>query len=146
MYWTNKQIWKDCLLATLLCVCGCSIGTMGVLYYLSGSNWFFVLLISLVVGYLSCMLFMIPWNMTIQKIAFKKALNNCYKMSLVSMLIMMLTENLVSFVVFSKSTLHHIHAHSSRGLQVMILAMFLGFLLALPYNYYQLQKHNTICH
>lgn len=146
MDWTSKQIWKNCIIATFMCVCGCSVGTMGTIFYLTGFHWFFVLLISFIIGYISCVLFLILWNTVIQKRTLKEAFKQNYKISLVSMTVMVLTENLISLIAFSKFTTHQIHIHSSYSLKIMILAMFFGFLLVLPYNYYQLQKNSKICH
>lgn len=149
MNWSDIQIWKQCFISTFICLIGCSIGTMGTTFYLISYNWMLVLLISLVVGFITCMVFMVIWNMIFNKMNVKDAIIHSYKMSLVSILIMMLTENIIILFIapmFSSHPMHDMSTMPSHNLMTMMLAMGLGFLLSLPYNYYQLQKTGKICH
>lgn len=50
MNWLDKQTWKNCFVATFLCVVGCSIGTMGTLFYLADYNWLYVFVVSFLIG------------------------------------------------------------------------------------------------
>lgn len=127
---------------------GCSIGAMGTAFYLIGYNLLFVLLISLIAGFISCMVFMILWETIVHKRNLKEAIKHSYKMSLVSILIMMLTENLILLFVIPKFSSHQMQMNmgASHDLGMMAVAMSFGFIFSLPYNYYQLQKTGRICH
>lgn len=148
MNWLDGKIWKHCLISTFICLMGCSIGAMGTSFYLINLNLVFVLAISLIVGFVTCVLFMILWYMLFNKMNFKDSFQSSYKMSLVSILIMMLTENIILLFIIPKFSSHQMHMDMSapHDFKTMLLAMGFGFALSLPYNYYHLQKTGKICH
>jgi hypothetical protein len=106
MNWIEIANWKQCLISTFICLIGCSIGTIGTAFYFIHYNYFFVLLASLTTGFISCMLFMVILETLFHKMNFKDALKHSYKMSLVSILIMMLTETI--FIRFVAPDFYHI--------------------------------------
>ena len=144
--WLDKQIWKQCFVSTFICLTGCSIGAMGSAFYFINYNWPFVLLISLIAGLITCMIFMIIWNMMFRQMNFKNSFESSYKMSIVSMLIMILSENCIIIFIVPNFSSHQMHMNKVYDFGIMPLAMSLGFLLSLPYNYYQLQKIGKTCH
>lgn len=146
MDWSNRQAWKNSSISTAICLVGCSIGTMGITFYLINFNWFFVFLISLLVGFLSCLAFIIVWLMLFQKMNFITAVKSSFKMSLVSIIIMMLTENIIIHFVAPLLFSHQMHFNSAHSFSTMVIAMLFGFLFVLPYNYYYIQKTGAICH
>lgn len=150
MNWSDKNIWKQCFVSTFICLIGCSIGAMGTAFYLINYNLFFVLLVSLGVGFISCLAFMVIWHMLFSQMNLKDSLKSSYKMSIVSILIMMLTENLILLFIIPKFSSHQMQVGMDMGLKhdlgMMAIAMSFGFLFSLPYNYYQLQKTGKICH
>lgn len=144
MNWSNLQVWKQSFISTSICLIGCSIGTMGTTYYFMNYNRYLILLASFIAGIISCIFFMVIWDMIFAKMNFKDAFKNSYKMSFVSILIMIITENIL--ILFIAPT-DHMHMNTIHSFLIMGLAMGCGFLLALPYNYYQLQKNgNAACH
>lgn len=146
MNWLDIQIWKQCFISTFICLIGCSIGAMGTAYYLVGFNLLLVLASSLVAGFITCMIFMIVWEVTVHKMNFKEAVKHSYKMSLVSILIMMLTENLILLFIIPRFSSHQMNMGVTHDFGIMAIAMGFGFIFSLPYNYYQLQKNGKICH
>jgi hypothetical protein len=146
MNWLDKKNWKDCLVATFLCLFGCSIGTIGILFFLADYNWLFVLLFSLVIGMLAAILFIALWNIVFLQINFKDAIRKGFKMSIVSMLIISGTENLIMLILHPQNSAHGITGNYSDDLFMMLIAMSTGFLFALPYNYYTLAKTGKVCH
>lgn len=148
MNWLDIQIWKQCFISTFICLIGCSIGVMGTAYYLVGFNLLLVLASSLIAGFITCMIFMIAWEVTVHKMNLKEAIKHSYKMSLVSILIMMLTENLILLFIIPKFSSHHMQMDmgATHDFGMMAIAMGFGFIFSLPYNYYQLQKNGKICH
>ena len=141
-----KLTWKNCLISTFICLFGCSIGTMGTTFYLNNLNLFFILIISLVVGFLSCLAFMIVWLMLFQQVGFLTSLKISFNMSIVSILIMILTENIVFIFIAPRLFPHKLHINSPHGFSAMVIAMVFGFLFSLPYNYYYIKKTGKICH
>lgn len=142
MNWSDKQTWKQCFTATFICLIGCSIGNMGTPYFFFAYSFLYITSLSLIIGFISCILFIILWKLIFQKESFKASLNCSLKMSIVSMLIMMLSENIIILSLIPPFS----HKHSNFHVIVMLLAMFVGFLLSLPYNYYQLYKKGKLCH
>jgi hypothetical protein len=87
------------------------------------------------------------WQMIFHQINLIDAFKLSIKMSAVSITIMMVIENTVILINSSQFSNHKMHVHDiMQGYTVMIKAMSLGFLLVLPYNYYQLQNYNKVCH
>lgn len=146
MNWSDKNIWKQCIISTFICLMGCSIGAMGTAFYLINYNLFFVLLVSLGVGFISCLAFMVIWQMLFPQMNLKKSFKSSCKMSIISILIMMLTENVIILFISPNFSTHDMDIHEENSYGTMIFAMSLGFLFSLPYNYYQLQKTGKVCH
>lgn len=146
MNWLDTQIWKQCFISTFIGLIGCSIGVMGSAFYLLNYNLFFVLFISLIAGFISCMVFMVLWEIIFDKMKFKDAVKHSYKMSIVSILIMTLTEVIVMQLLAPELLSYQMHPNTSHSINIMLIAMGLGYLFSLPYNYYQLQKTGKICH
>ena len=146
MDWAVKQTWKNCLISTFICLICCSIGTMGITFYLITYNWFFVLLISIIVGLSSSIIFMTLWHMLFQQMNFRDSLKSSLKMSVISMMIMILTENIIILFIAPLFSSHQMHMNSTHSFSTMAVAMLFGFLFSLPYNYYHIQKTGQICH
>lgn len=128
--WLNKNTWLQCFISTFICLIGCSIGSMGTTFYLIEYNFFFVLIISLISGFITCMVFMVVMEITLHKMKLKEAIKHSYKMSLVSILIMMLTENLVILFIIPKISSHHMQMDMGvkHDLNIMLIAMSFGFI------------------
>ncbi len=67
-------------------------------------------------------------------------------MSIVSMAIIIVTENIIILLTYSQHSAHGINRDYSDNLLLMFIAMGIGFIFALPYNYYHLQKTGNTCH
>ncbi len=147
MNWLDIKTWKQCIVSTLICLFGCSIGTMGTTAYLIHYNWFIVLFSSFIAGFISCVLFMVLWQIIIHHVSFNDAVKMSVKMSVVSIFIMMLSESGIILIASSLNSEHQMHMHGNmHNYKVMIFAMSVGFLFSLPYNYYQLHNNKEICH
>ncbi len=145
MNWLEIKSWKQSFVSTLICLIGCSVGTMGTTVYLIHYNWFVIFLISFLAGFISCFVFMVLWHTITRQLKFIDAIKMSFKMSSVSILIMMCIENVVFVTITPQFSNHQLH-ETIHSLMTMIMAMSLGFLFALPYNYYQLQNNNKVCH
>ena len=91
---------------------------------------------------------MVLWEIIFHKMSFKDAIKHSYKMSLVTIAIMIISENLIMTFVAPLFSSHQMkmQINTMHGFSLMLIAMSFGFLLSLPYNYYQLQKTGKICH
>lgn len=138
-------MWKNCILSTFLCLIGCSIGTIGTFFFLTGYNWLYVFVISFLIGLFTSVLFITFWYIAFRKINFKEAIKNSFKMSIVSMIIIIGIENLI-MLLNSQHFVHGMQRNYSDNLLIMIIAMSIGFIFALPYNYYILTKTGKVCH
>ena len=79
-------------------------------------------------------------EIVVHKMTLTEAIKRSYMMSLVSVLIMMITGNIVMVVISPKLLLHQMHVTTTHNLVMALFALGCGFLLSLPYNYYQLKK------
>lgn len=113
---------------------------------MANQNFWLAFAVSAVVGLLACVLFIIIWNVAFRKINFKDALKSSIKMSFVSMLIMIVAENLIMYFTRPQHMTDMQQHSAHNNWLMMIVAMAVGFLLALPYNYYQLSKTGAACH
>lgn len=146
MNWLDKQTWKNCFIASFLCLVGCSIGTMGTLFYFADYNWLYNFIVSLLIGWLSCFLFIAFWNIAFRQINFIEAMKTSFSMSIVSMMIIIVTENIIMLITNSQHAAHGMQQNPSNNLLLMFIAMSVGLLFALPYNYYILSKTGKVCH
>ena len=144
--WLDKKVWKQSVISTLICLLGCTIGVMGTTFYLINYDLVFVLVASLIAGFISCMTFMVAWEVIFHKMNLTDAIKHSYKMSLVSILIMIISENIIMLLILPKFSPHQMHMNTGHGLGIMLFAMSFGFLLSLPYNYYHLQKTGKTCY
>ena len=62
------------------------------------------------------------------------------------MMIIIGTENLIMHLTNSQHSAHGMQQNPSDNLLIMFIAMSIGFLFALPYNYYILTKTEKACH
>lgn len=144
MYWGNFQIWKQSVNSTLICLVGCSIGTLTVEFFFNKiNNWFLVLFATYFAGLISCLVFVLLWEIVFNKMELKNAFKHSYKMSFSSILIMVVSENFIMLYVFPEFSTNSMQMNLNYEIREMLVAMSFGFFLSLPYNYYQLQKKNN---
>lgn len=146
LFWKDPSSWKRAGKNTLNCLIGCSIGDFSMLFYLQHyhpdmSMWL-VMVFAMSAGLLT--------SITLETILLKlregfnwpRALKVAFSMSFISMLAMELTENLVNIAL----TGGEVSAQSLWFWIALLLSLTAGFLVPLPYNYYQLAKHGKACH
>lgn len=46
MNWLGKQTWKNCFTSTFPCFIGCSVGTIGTLFFLVGYYWIYAFIVN----------------------------------------------------------------------------------------------------
>jgi hypothetical protein len=98
-FWTDKIVWRRSAINTLRCLTGCSIGDLSTMFYLSTffssmPTWA-IMSLSMSAGIgTSLALETVALRIT-DKLSWKESFNLAWTMSLMSMLVMELTENIV---------------------------------------------------
>jgi len=154
-FWACKHSWKRASLNTLNCLIGCSIGDFGMLWFLTSQ----FPTLGMVTIMPICMASGIATSLALETSLLKfrehfetwtRAFTTACRMSFVSMLAMELTENVVDYNLMNYWGL------ASNGGMFQInepafwislgASLSMGYLVPLPYNYYQLKKHGKSCH
>ncbi len=146
MNWKNVLRWKKSVVSTTICLVGCSLGSLSASYFLMDLSWILVLFGSLVAGLISCIVFMIVWEVFVYKANFKDALQHSFKMSVVPMFLMIVSENVTMLLMTPESSHNQMDLGSLPGIKMMLFAMSFGFLVSLPYAYFVSHKGSKSHH
>lgn len=159
-FWTCKHSWKRASFNTLNCLIGCSIGDFGMLWFLTSQyptlSMAFIMPICMASGIATSLALettLLKWKENFSSVfeAFKVA---C-KMSFFSMAIMELSENVVDYAMMTYWGLINndgtgctsmLQIHEPAFWISLVASLSMGYLVPLPYNYYQLKKHGKSCH
>jgi hypothetical protein len=145
-FWTDKIVWRRSAINTLRCLTGCSIGDLSTMFYLSTffssmPTWA-IMSLSMSAGIgTSLALETVALRIT-DKLSWKESFNLAWTMSLMSMLVMELTENIVD----RSLTGGVVHLSDPYFWFAMLVSLIAAFTVPLPYNYYKLKKYGVSCH
>jgi len=121
------------------CLIGCSIGDFGTILFFQMSDFkvsaLVVMSLAIVNGIITSIALetLILSRQMVLSAAFKTALG----MSLISMISMELSMNIVDLILVGGAKL---------TIWVIPIMLFAGFITPLPYNYWQLKFHGRACH
>lgn len=73
----------------------------------------------------------------LKQMIFKKALQTAMGMSLISMIVMEITMNMLDWILIGEAKI---------VIWIIPIMLISGFLSALPYNYWKLKKYKLSCH
>ena len=124
---------------TMWCLIGCSIGDFGTILFFQMSDFkvsaLVVMSLAIVNGMITSIALetLILSRQMVLSAAFKTALG----MSLISMISMELSMNIVDLILVGGAKL---------TIWVIPIMLFAGFITPLPYNYWQLKFHGRACH
>ncbi|MDG2374594.1 MAG: DUF4396 domain-containing protein [Paracoccaceae bacterium] len=124
---------------TMWCLIGCSIGDFGTILFFQISDFnvsaLVVMSLAIVNGIITSIALetLILSRQMVLSAAFKTALG----MSLISMISMELSMNIVDLILVGGAKL---------TIWVIPIMLFAGFITPLPYNYWQLKFHGRACH
>lgn len=124
---------------TMWCLIGCSIGDFGTILFFQMSEFkvsaLVVMSLAIVNGIITSIALetLILSRQMVLSAAFKTALG----MSLISMISMELSMNIVDLILVGGAKL---------TIWVIPIMLFAGFITPLPYNYWQLKFHGRACH
>ena len=137
--WKCKSTWMTSSYNTMWCLIGCSIGDFGTILFFQISDFnvsaLVVMSLAIVNGIITSIALetLILSRQMVLSAAFKTALG----MSLISMISMELSMNIVDLILVGGAKL---------TIWVMPIMLFAGFITPLPYNYWQLKFHGRACH
>ena len=137
--WNCSNTWKVSSKNTFWCLLGCSIGDFGTIFFFQITKISFPILGIMVLAIINGILTSIILETIIlirQKIDFKKAFKIAIGMSLISMISMEFSMNLVDYLVTGGAKI---------TISVLPLMLIAGFLTPWPYNYWRLKKYGVGC-
>jgi copper chaperone CopZ len=145
-FWADRPTWKRASLNTLNCLIGCSIGDFGMILYLQavhpGTSMALQMILAIIAGLLTSVLLETVLLRIREKFNWSLAFQTAIGMSLISMIAMELAMNTTDFMMTGGKAAFGNPMYWT----ALLVAMMVGFLAPLPYNYYKLKKFNKACH
>lgn len=145
-FWSERPIWGRAAFNTLSCLLGCSIGDFGMIIYLQafhpGTSMSVQMILAIVAGLATSIALETVLMRKREQWTWGKALRMALSMSFISMVSMEIAMNLTDFMI----TGGRLALSDPRYWLAFIPSALAGFLVPLPYNYYQLKKHGKSCH
>ena len=137
--WTCKNTWKKASYNTSWCLLGCAIGDLGTIAFFqyTGIPWPPLLIFSLAIinGLITSII--LETIILCRQMSFANALKTSLGMSLISMISMEISMNLVDYILVGEARL---------VFWVVPLMLLAGFITPLPYNYWRLKALGKSCH
>lgn len=144
--WSDSKVWKRAGFNTLNCLVGCSIGDFGMLIFLQmyypDTPMAMQMILAIIAGLTTSVALetvILRWR---EKLNWNLALKTAIGMSFLSMIAMEIAMNATDFMI----TGGQMTLSDPQYWLAFIPAAIMGFLVPLPYNYYQLKKYNRACH
>ena len=139
IFWTCKNTWKKASYNTSWCLLGCAIGDLGTIAFFqyTGIPWPPLLIFSLAIinGLITSII--LETIILCRQMSFADALKTSLGMSLISMISMEISMNLVDYILVGEAKL---------VFWVVPLMLLAGFITPLPYNYWRLKALGKSCH
>ena len=136
---TCKHTWKRASYNTSWCLLGCAIGDLGTIAFFqyTGIPWPPLLIFSLAIinGIITSII--LETIILSRQMPFSDALKTSLGMSLISMISMEISMNLVDYILVGEAKL---------VFWVVPIMLLAGFITPLPYNYWRLKALGKSCH
>ncbi len=139
--WNDTVVWKQSAYNTMWCLIGCSIGDLGTIaafqYIFTDSGWtaMSIMMLAMFNGIMSSII--LETIILSKQMIFKEAFKVAIGMSLISMIGMEASMNVVDYLLTGGAMLTW---------WVIPIMMFAGFVTPWPYNYWRLKKYGKACH
>lgn len=145
-HWADTAIWKRAGFNTLNCLIGCSIGDFAMVVFLQhfypATPMALQMALSVVMGLLTSITLETTLLHYRESLLWPAAFRMAISMSFLSMVAMEIAMDTTDFLI----TGGKMSLTNPAYWLAFIPAALMGFLVPLPYNYYQLKKHNKACH
>ena len=137
--WKCKSTWMTSSYNTMWCLIGCSIGDFGTILFFQMSDFNVSALVIMSLAIVNGIITSIALETVIllRQMVLSAALKTALGMSLISMISMELSMNIVDLILVGGAKL---------TIWVMPIMLFAGFITPLPYNYWQLKFYGRACH
>lgn len=137
--WKCKSTWMTSSYNTMWCLIGCSIGDFGTILFFQMSDFNVSALVVMSLAIINGLITSIALETLIlsRQMILSVALKTALGMSLISMISMELSMNIVDLILVGGAKL---------TIWVIPIMLFAGFITPLPYNYWQLKFHGRACH
>ena len=138
--WYNSANWVKSAHNTKWCLIGCTIGDFGTIAYFQFSiheiSTIAIMIMAIINGLITSILLE---TVILYRSGFimKDALKTAFGMSFISMIAMEVAMNFTDYLLTGGAILTW---------WVIPIALFAGFIVPWPYNYWRLQKHGKSCH
>lgn len=144
--WSDISVWKKAGFNTFNCLVGCSIGDFAMIIYLQHFYPETPMITQMILAIIAGLMTSIALETILlhyrEKLNFISAFKMAIGMSFLSMVAMEIAMNATDFMI----TGGKMALSNPNYWLAFIPAVVVGFLVPLPYNYYQLKKHNKSCH
>lgn len=145
-FWSDKIKWKRASFNTLNCLIGCSIGDFGMILFLQAyypeTSMMSQMILAIIAGLFTSILLEAILLKVREGFNWKLALKTAFGMSFISMVGMEIAMNTTDFVMVGGKAAFDDPVYWT----ALAIAMIIGFLAPLPYNYYKLVKYDKACH
>ncbi len=145
-FWYDRKRWGRAAFNTLSCLLGCSIGDFGMIIYLQafhpGTSMTVQMILAIIAGLATSVVLETVLMRNREELPWSTALRMALSMSFISMVSMEIAMNITDFMI----TGGRLALSDARYWLAFIPSALAGFLVPLPYNYYQLKKYDKACH
>ena len=137
--WKCQKTWRRASKNTLWCLLGCAIGDMGTILFFQITEIAIHPLSLLILAMTNGILFSIGLEtlILVRQMKLVSAFKTACGMSLISMISMEISMNLVDFLLVGELKL---------TMALFSLCHFVAFFTPLPYNYWRLKVYGVSCH
>lgn len=145
-FWSDTKIWKRASFNTLNCLIGCSIGDFGMIlflqFYFPNTSMMIQMILATATGLATSVALETALLKVRERFNWKLAFQTALSMSFLSMVAMEVAMNTTDFMITGGKAAFENPLYWT----ALLVAMIVGFLAPLPYNYYKLKKFNKACH
>lgn len=145
-FWKDPKAWWRACVNTFHCLVGCSIGDFGMLiflqYYYPWMSFWIMMAMAMVSGICTSIALETVILKIREEFTWSQSLRTAFAMSIISMVVMELAANLTDYAL----TKGQIPQSDPWYWYSLLIAMLMGFLVPLPYNYYKIKKYGKSCH
>ncbi|KAF9579812.1 hypothetical protein BGW38_003774 [Lunasporangiospora selenospora] len=148
-FWSDPSTWKVASTNTFRCLIGCTLGDMGMLFYLQSAHPTLSPGIAMAMAMTSGILTSITLETVVLRFArssqmsWRSAFRTATGMSMISMLTMEAVENAVDWHLMGWGNVDIENPMFWRAIALSALA---GWSAPLPFNYWNLKRHGKSCH
>lgn len=145
-FWRDLKAWWHATINTSHCLLGCGIGDFGMIIFLQSYypklSFGVIMIFAMISGIFTSIALETIILRIREKFSWKQALKTAFTMSITSMIVMELSGNLTDYYLTGGT----VPTSDPWYWYALLIALFAGFIVPLPYNYYKIKKFGKKCH